>query len=219
MQFCTLMDADGIECNKGCELEVFGICCKHCKGQAGCGRYFHATEEMFSQPTTLHSFFDHVRKCSQCPQDIRNQIKDLLQILSSKKPKYGGQKILFHRMWCWMQKSKELHTENEQVNDNKNDNLEINKLMVKLKVAEELRLQLLQSNYSQPKFFLQSLLTDKTLSVTKMECIEMLQTKVRESAGCQPSILITPSKTVTLPYHRTSSVSPSPSPHVALSLE
>ena len=135
------------------------------KGQAGYGRYFHATEEMFSQPTTLQYIFDHVWKCSQCPQDIRNQIKDLLQIRSSKKPKYGGQKKLSKRLWCRLQKLNKLRTENEQANDNKNDNLEINKLIVKLKVAEELTLQLLQSNYSQQKFFLQSVLTDK-LSVS-----------------------------------------------------
>ena len=95
----------------------------------------------------------------------------------SKKPKYGGQKILFHQLWCRFQKLKNLCTENEQVNGNTNDDLAMNILITKLKVTEELTLQIIQSNYSQPKFFLKSLLIDTNLIVTKIEYIGILQTK------------------------------------------
>ena len=91
-----------------------------------------------------------------------------------QKAKAWRTKDFFHRLCCRFQKLKELCTENDQVIDNKNDNLVMNKLIAKLKVAEKLMLQLLQSNYSQPKFFLKILLTDRNLCVTKIDYIGML---------------------------------------------
>jgi hypothetical protein len=75
MQPCNLMDADRVGCYKGRKTGFPGMACKHCVGQAGCGRYFPATEASLSQTTTSQTIANHVRNCRRCPIDIREQLE------------------------------------------------------------------------------------------------------------------------------------------------
>lgn len=75
MQPCNLMDADRVGCYKGRSLGFPGLACKHCVGQAGCGRYFPATEASLSQTTTSQTIVNHVRNCRRCPIEIREQLE------------------------------------------------------------------------------------------------------------------------------------------------
>jgi hypothetical protein len=69
------MDADRVGCYKGRKTGFPGLACKHCVGQAGCGRYFPASEASLSQTTTSQTIVNHVRNCRRCPIDIREQLE------------------------------------------------------------------------------------------------------------------------------------------------
>lgn len=109
MEPCKLMEADKVGCYKGRELGFRGLACKWCVGQAGCGRYFPASEASLSQTTTSQTILNHVRNCRRCPLEIR----DKLELMRGSKfgpsgkkqdkPKHGGRKVFFHRLWCRIQ--------------------------------------------------------------------------------------------------------------------
>lgn len=109
MEPCKLMDADRVGCYKGRTMGFRGLACKWCVGQAGCGRYFPASEASLSQTTTSQTILNHVRNCRRCPAEIREN----LEIMKSSKtgpggkkldkPKHGGRKVFFHRLWCRIQ--------------------------------------------------------------------------------------------------------------------
>ncbi len=75
MQPCNLMDSDRIGCYKGRRTGFPGLACKHCVGQAGCGRYFPASEASLSQTTTSQTIINHVRNCRRCPVEVRKQLE------------------------------------------------------------------------------------------------------------------------------------------------
>lgn len=43
--------------------------------EAGCGRYFPASEASLSQTTTSQTIVNHVRNCRRCPLEIREQLE------------------------------------------------------------------------------------------------------------------------------------------------
>jgi len=110
MQPCNLMDADRVGCYKGRRLGFPGLACKHCVGQAGCGRYFPASEASISQTTTSQTIVNHVRNCRRCPIEIREQLELMKRAKAGPdykkgdKPKHGGRKVFFHRLWCRIQR-------------------------------------------------------------------------------------------------------------------
>ena len=100
------MDADRVGCYKTRKIGFPGLACKHCVGQAGCGRYFPASEGSLSQTTTSQTLLNHVRNCRRCPIEIREQL-DIMKKAKAKpeykkahKPKHGGRKVFFKRLWC-----------------------------------------------------------------------------------------------------------------------
>ena len=109
MEPCNLMDADRVGCYKGREVGFPGLACKHCVGQAGCGRYFPASEASLSQTTTSQTILNHVRNCRRCPIEIRENLELMKRAKLGPngkkfdKPKHGGRKVFFHRLWCRIQ--------------------------------------------------------------------------------------------------------------------
>jgi len=111
MQPCNLMDADRVGCYKGRRTGFPGLACRHCIGQAGCGRYFPASEASLSQTTTSQTIVNHVRNCRRCPMEMREQLELMKRAKTcpdykkkSDKPKHGGRKVFFHRLWCRIQR-------------------------------------------------------------------------------------------------------------------
>lgn len=106
---CFLMEADRVGCYKLRQVGFPGLACRHCVGQAGCGRYFPASEASLSQTTTSQTIMNHVRNCRRCPIEIRENL-DIMKRnrirpdgKRSDKPKHGGRKVFFHRLWCRIQ--------------------------------------------------------------------------------------------------------------------
>ena len=106
---CTLMEADRVGCYKTRKVGFPGLACKHCVGQAGCGRYFPASEASLSQTTTSQTIMNHVRNCRRCPTEIRENLEIMKRNRMgpdgkrADKPKHGGRKVFFHRLWCRIQ--------------------------------------------------------------------------------------------------------------------
>ncbi|GKY94725.1 hypothetical protein MPSEU_000437900 [Mayamaea pseudoterrestris] len=109
MALCNLMEADRVGCYKTRKVGFPGIACRHCVGQAGCGRYFPASEASLSQTTTSQTILNHVRNCRRCPAHIRDELEIMKRERTGpdgkrhEKPKHGGRKVFFHRLWCRIQ--------------------------------------------------------------------------------------------------------------------
>lgn len=112
MSPCKLMEADRVGCYKTRKVGFPGLACRHCVGQAGCGRYFPASEASLSQTTTSQTIMNHVRNCRRCPVDIRENLEIMKRARMgpdgkrADKPKHGGRKVFFHRLWCRIQNLK-----------------------------------------------------------------------------------------------------------------
>lgn len=110
MSPCNLMEADKVGCYKGRKVGFPGLACRHCVGQAGCGRYFPASEASLSQTTTSQTIMNHVRNCRRCPIEIRENLELMKRARMgpdgkrADKPKHGGRKVFFHRLWCRIQR-------------------------------------------------------------------------------------------------------------------
>lgn len=109
MEPCKLMDADRVGCYKGRDMGFPGLACKWCVGQAGCGRYFPASEASLSQTTTSQTILNHVKNCRKVPVEIRENLEIMRRNKLGPdgkkydKPKHGGRKVFFHRLWCRIQ--------------------------------------------------------------------------------------------------------------------
>lgn len=105
MQRCTLTNADKVGCYRVRQVGFPGLACRHCIGQAGSGRYFPASEASLSQTTTSQTILNHVKNCRRCPRWIKEELEAMQRATPSKKdkPRHGGRKVFFHRLWCRIQ--------------------------------------------------------------------------------------------------------------------
>lgn len=106
MHKVPIVESDQVGCYKNRPLGFIGLSCNHCVGQAGSGRYFPANEASLSQTTTSQTLLNHVRKCRRAPAEVGLAIESLMRTKLQKKgekPRHGGRKVFFHRLWCRMQ--------------------------------------------------------------------------------------------------------------------
>eukprot|EP00535_Pseudo-nitzschia_heimii_P012541 CAMPEP_0197198220 /NCGR_PEP_ID=MMETSP1423-20130617/33263_1 /TAXON_ID=476441 /ORGANISM="Pseudo-nitzschia heimii, Strain UNC1101" /LENGTH=576 /DNA_ID=CAMNT_0042652051 /DNA_START=205 /DNA_END=1936 /DNA_ORIENTATION=- len=106
MKPCRLQPSDRVGCYKTRTLGFLGMCCKHCGGQPGFGRYFPNSVRSLAQTTTSQTILKHVGgKCRYCPQNVRKALLELQrqqvhkEHLTTGRPRYGSRKIFFQRMW------------------------------------------------------------------------------------------------------------------------
>jgi len=114
MKPCVLLPEDRVGCYKDREIGFKGMCCRHCGGSPGFGKYFPATLRSLAQTTTSQTIIKHIsHKCTKCPDDLkilleRFQKEGLAQggnygrggkNVTEGKPKYGSRKIFFERLW------------------------------------------------------------------------------------------------------------------------
>ena len=103
---CKLTQADRVGCYKSREIGFLGMCCKHCGGQPGFGRYYPNSVRSLAQTTTSQTILKHIGgKCHACPPSVRNAVlelqreQDIKDAASNGRPRYGSRKIFFQRMW------------------------------------------------------------------------------------------------------------------------
>lgn len=108
MKPCKLTHADRVGCYKDRELGFLGMCCKHCGGQPGFGRYFPNSVRSLAQTTTSQTILKHIAsKCRFCPPEVRNavsQLQDQASLCDGARPRYGSRKIFFQRVWSRLHK-------------------------------------------------------------------------------------------------------------------
>lgn len=80
MKVCYLTQADRVGCYKTRDLGFVGMCCKHCNGQPGFGRYFPNSVRSLAQTTTSQTILKHIAsKCRFCPPNIRDVVVELMR--------------------------------------------------------------------------------------------------------------------------------------------
>lgn len=109
MKLCKLTDADRVGSYKSRPIGFIGMCCKHCGGQPGFGKYFPASIRSLAQTTTSQTILKHVSsKCRFSPPYIREAVQELQREQAAKeaaassaggRPRYGSRKVFFQRVW------------------------------------------------------------------------------------------------------------------------
>lgn len=104
MKPTLLAASDRVGCYKTRPIGYLGMCCKHCNGQPGFGRYFPNSVRSLAQTTTSQTILKHIgNKCSFCPDHIRKAVLQLQheqdQRESAGRPRYGSRKVFFQRVW------------------------------------------------------------------------------------------------------------------------
>ena len=106
MKPCKLTHTDRVGCYKTRQVGFIGMCCKHCGGQPGFGRYYPNSVRSLAQTTTSQTILKHIGgKCRFCPPHIRQTLLELQRQQAAKegmaagRPRYGSRKIFFQRMW------------------------------------------------------------------------------------------------------------------------
>lgn len=99
---CALTQDDRIGRYMQQEIGYIGLCCKHCFGQPGYGRYFPSTLPSFvsSFPGTA---VKHIAEdCSSCPKWVKHVVCETERIGQRspiRKPDHHGSKGLFQKIW------------------------------------------------------------------------------------------------------------------------
>jgi hypothetical protein len=106
MKAVDLSEADRVGCYKSRPLGFTGMCCKHCGGQPGFGKYFPETVRSLAQTTTSQTILKHVgSKCRFCPPHVRQAVLELQrqqvikETTNAGRPRYGSRKVFFQRIW------------------------------------------------------------------------------------------------------------------------
>jgi hypothetical protein len=138
---CGLTDDDRVGKYKRRELGFMGMCCKHCGGHPGFGRYFPGSFDSFLNGKNCDGIVMHISsECRRCPESIREMIVELERreavIGQQPRSKYGSRKRFFFFVWEMLQSVKlEDHppppslcnsTDNDQSLSEQNDDLKVN---------------------------------------------------------------------------------------------
>jgi hypothetical protein len=120
MKICKLTQADRVGCYKTREIGFLGMCCKHCAGQPGFGRYYPNSVRSLAQTTTSQTILKHIgSKCRFCPPHTRQAVLELQRQQAAKegiaagRPRYGSRKIFFQRIWARLQGKRERDADEE----------------------------------------------------------------------------------------------------------
>jgi hypothetical protein len=104
------------------------MCCKHCGGQPGFGRYFPNSVRSLAQTTTSQTILKHIGgKCRFCPPTIRKAVVELQRQqahkegLATTRPRYGSRKIFFQRMWARLHGKKQPDELGDEADDDDDD--------------------------------------------------------------------------------------------------
>ncbi len=134
---CTVISTDRIGTYKNRDIGFKGMCCKHCGGEPGFGRYFPETVRSLSQTTTSQTIVKHVAyKCLKCPQEVRDAVKQLKILQENKdkeaklkrrsrfdeRPKYGSRKVFFQHLWARLHGEGEVSKTNNSTGNNRSKN-------------------------------------------------------------------------------------------------
>lgn len=111
MKACGLIDDDRVGKYKHRKLGFAGMCCKHCGGHPGFGRYFPGSFDSFLNGKHCDGIVKHIAsECRRCPMDVRELVVELerREALAGRqaRPRYGSRKRFFAYVWEQLQSVK-----------------------------------------------------------------------------------------------------------------
>jgi hypothetical protein len=79
-----------------------GIGCRHCcqSKRKGLCRLFPARRRTL--PSKVNDLYDHVRRCTLCPREVKDHLFLLKELESAKDGRTAGEKELYDRVWARM---------------------------------------------------------------------------------------------------------------------
>lgn len=113
MESCQFTERDrsgGRSKVKDCPVGFPGMRCKHCRGNAGFGRYFPTSVSALSSANSDRNIYNHIVKCRQCPADTRESLRRLQKEQSTLKNRRGLRKQFFESVWDRLHGKKEIST-------------------------------------------------------------------------------------------------------------
>lgn len=76
-----------------------GMQCRHCRGKAGCGRYFPITLRALTSANSDRNLWNHLRKCRKCSDSIRARIEQFQLDSAKETNRRGSRKQFFTNIW------------------------------------------------------------------------------------------------------------------------
>lgn len=102
METCYFAEQDrvgGRSKVKNCSIGFPGLQCKHCAGRAGYGRYFPVSLQALTSANSDRNIFNHIVKCRRCPDQIKQELQQLLNEQNIAKNRRGLRKVFFQKIW------------------------------------------------------------------------------------------------------------------------
>lgn len=122
MKPCVLAREDRVGLYKTREIGFPGMCCKHCGGVPGFGRYFPGSLTSLVNGNICRSIIKHLRdECRACPSKVRESILYLKREDELKPFQYrrGSRRQFFTHVWNKVQEEQNRKTVAAQVNSDK----------------------------------------------------------------------------------------------------
>lgn len=100
VQFIRLTEAERIGNRRSLRLGLPGFGCRYCceHKRLGLCRMFPARRRTL--PSKVNDIYDHLRRCSVCPQTVKDQLERTKhQFTNEYDADQGGQREFFDRIW------------------------------------------------------------------------------------------------------------------------
>ena len=102
MQTCSFAESDRLGKRRSHRVGFPGICCVHCVGANGSGRYFPSSIKTFADVSkTMNVLHQHLIKCKSCPEIIQARLESLKgkHIAEKESLQHGSMKTFFDTVW------------------------------------------------------------------------------------------------------------------------
>lgn len=111
VEHCQFTDTDLYIARSKVSLGFNGFQCRHCSGHNGLGKYFPLTPNALRTNSTSQNIFSHLQKCSECPDEIKEELKKKrIENLQSKRCS-GWRQTFFDKIW------RRLHGDHSQIDE------------------------------------------------------------------------------------------------------
>lgn len=99
VEHCQFTEIDMYLARSNCQIGFNGFQCRHCHGHTGLGKYFPLTPIALCTNSTSQNIFSHLQKCSECPDEIKEELKKKRIENQQSKRSGGWRQAFFDRLW------------------------------------------------------------------------------------------------------------------------
>ena len=130
---CKFMEEDRIGCYQDRDVGSIGLCCKHCGGKPGFGRYFPSSVSSLEQTLKVTISHHISSKCHACPPKVRHALfqvqRQEFEPIGGRS--YGSRKAFFENVWTRLHDEKGFleksnHDETKEEEQDREESIERN---------------------------------------------------------------------------------------------